>query len=52
MLGEFSEPPESYWFPTLGNSYRGPGLRPSDLGDLTPAQLYAAAEFVRKNTED
>lgn len=41
-----SEAPESYWRPALGNSYAGPGLRPSDIADLTPAQLLSAVEFL------
>lgn len=41
-IGPVGQRPEMYWTPVLGNSYVGPGLRPCDIGDLTPAQLFAA----------
>jgi len=41
------EKPESYWTPRIGEVCH---LRPTDLGDLTPNQLFAA--FMYAHPED
>ncbi len=40
MFGEPGKPPEQYWNPTLAHLLH---LRPKDIGDLTPYQLFNAA---------
>ena len=42
-------PPVTYWQPILGNAYVGPGLRPSDIEDLTPAQLFSAFQSTEQD---
>ncbi len=37
-----SEEPKSYWQPFLGDVC---GLRPADLGDLTPSQLDGCRDY-------
>lgn len=47
---EFGEPgriPESYWRPDLAHWFH---LRPCDIGDLTPAQLFACVESLPDDT--
>ena len=43
-FGPPGDPPESYWWPALGHVCH---LRPSDVRDLTPAQLNGSYEAVQ-----
>lgn len=51
MIWEFDvglppgEKPEMYWRPNLGHWC---SLRPCDVGDLTPGQLWAALDAIKE----
>ncbi len=42
-LGEPCEKPESYWSPRLAEVLH---LRPSDIGEMTPTQLFNAYMYA------
>jgi len=48
-LGPPGEKPESYWGPALGHVCH---LRPADINDLTPAQLFACFEAIKSFNGD
>lgn len=46
MFGPGGEKPERYWKPWLGEVF---SLRPADLAEMTPEQLYACFERASKD---